>query len=124
MTSQFKSLIMFVVLMNVCSIQNVRVFSCPCGSGQPSSSSCCSWGSAAPKITENDIYQYHINPGSYLGLMIRPPVNHIFPRSVKEIKVQKVENLGNGSFNVYYTVRGTPQTATIAPKQTSTQAPK
>lgn len=123
MTSQslfkvFKSVIMFVVLMNICSIANATGWCTPGCTNQGGQCSCPPElsSSLSLEITENDIFKYAQIGSHPEWKVIRKSEKALVPASVAEIKVGKIENRGDRSFIVNYTVRGTPQQAIIQHK--------
>jgi len=115
-----KYLIMCAIFINVSFIQNLMASGCMIPGCQQTSNGNCSCPpgiSPTPKITADDILNYAKTGSHPDWTVIRKSETLKAPASAAEIIVGEVENLGNGSYTVHYTVRGIPQKATIVPKK-------
>jgi hypothetical protein len=113
-----KPLLMFIVLMNVYSIQQVSACcNClpPCPENICCHHSCCK-STSSLEIAPGDILKYSQTGTHPAWKVIRKPEKALVPAHVGEIKVGKVQNRGDGSIIVNYTVRGIPQQAIIQHK--------
>jgi predicted small secreted protein len=98
---------------NLCCMEGCQCSFSGCGSG------CSDLKSTSiglpPGITPADIFDY-AQTGSHPNWNVTRQDGALIPTSATDIEVASTDNLGDGRFQVNYTVKGTPQSAIIMHK--------